>query len=127
MSEEREEKRTAAELLAEWRAAGRDVVAARSAAKVAELALVAAVEAEKAATEVEQAAKAALQAVDRALAAAARATAAAGEAAVAAHSTLEDAGGDKLDANHHVGVAEEAEREAEKSFHDAEAKGFPKK
>lgn len=127
MPVENEERKTAAELLAEWRAAGRDVVAARAGARVAELALVAAVEAEKAADEVEQAAQAALQAVDRARAAAARATAAASEAAVAAHSTLDTARGDKLRANHDVGVAVEAERDAEESFHDAEREGFPKK
>ncbi len=126
MPEGREGKKSAAELLAEWRAAGRDVVAARAAARVAELALVAAAEAESAAAEVEQAAKAALQAVDKALAAAARATAAASEAAVAAHSTLETAQADKLEANHGVGVAEQAEQKAEQSFHDAERKGFPK-
>ena len=127
MSEEREVRKTAAELLADWRAAGRDVVAARAGARVAELALVAAAEAELAAEEVEQAAKAALHAVDRARAAAARARAAASEAADAAHSTLADAQDDKLRANQVVGVAEGAERAAEESFHDAEREGFPKK
>ena len=65
-------------------------------------------------------------AVQRARAAAARAKPAAGEAAVTAHSTLAGAQGDKLRANHDVGVAVEAERDAEPSFHDAEQKGFPK-
>ncbi|HUH00254.1 MAG TPA: hypothetical protein VMQ83_13925, partial [Gammaproteobacteria bacterium] len=63
MSEQPEEKKSAAELLADWRAAGRDVVAARAGARVAELALVAAAEAERAVDEVEQAAQAALHAV----------------------------------------------------------------
>ena len=46
VSEESDEKKIAAELLADWRAAGRDVVAARAGARVAELALIAAAEAE---------------------------------------------------------------------------------
>lgn len=127
MSEESEENKSAAELLAEWRAAGRDVVAARAGARVAELALVAAAEAESAALEVEQAAEAALHAVEKARAAAARARTAAAEAAVAANSTLAEARSDKRRANHDVDVAEGAEKEAEESFHDAQRKGFPKK
>lgn len=126
MSQERNEKKTAAELLGEWRAAGRDVVAARSAARVAELVLVAAAEAESAALAVEQAANAALDAVGKARAAAARATSAAPEAALAANSHLSEAQGDKARANQDVVVTEDAEREAEEAFHDAERKGFPK-
>ena len=57
---------TAAELLADWRSAGRDTAAAHAAEKVAELALVAAAHAEEAANEVEVAAAAALEAVERA-------------------------------------------------------------
>src|SRR5439155_8977683 len=54
------EHKSAADLLADWRAASRDSVAAHTASHVAEMALTAAAAAEKAAKEVEAAAAAAL-------------------------------------------------------------------
>ena len=120
------ENRSAAELLAEWRAAGRDVVAARAAAKVAERALEAATAAEQAANAVDDAARGALDAVAKARALAATARSAANEAAHLAASILEGSTGDKARASQDVAVAERAEKQAEVAFHDAEAEGFPK-
>jgi uncharacterized protein involved in type VI secretion and phage assembly len=117
---------TAAELLADWRAAGRDAVAARAAAKIAAMALEAASSAEEAAAEVETAARAALMAVESARALAAKARHAASEAALAAAAMLEQAGGDKVRANHDVDIADQAEKEAAEAFHSAETEGFPK-
>jgi hypothetical protein len=107
------EAKSTADLLAEWRAAGRDTVAARAAANVAAAALEAAAAAEEAASQVEAAAKAALESVERARAAAERARLAAAQA-------LETAKGDKVKANHHVVVAEQAESDARDAFHEAE-------
>jgi hypothetical protein len=118
--------KTAAEMLAEWRAAGRDAVAARAAARVAELALKAAAAAEEAATEVEAAAQAAVESVERARSAATRAGVAALQAAEAASLALESAGGEKVRANHDVDVAEQAESEARDAFHHAEGEAFGK-
>ena len=66
MDEKPAQHGAAAELLAAWRAAGREAIAAHGAARVAELALTAAAAAEEAATEVEAAADAAVGAVERA-------------------------------------------------------------
>jgi hypothetical protein len=118
--------KTAAELLAAWRAAGRDSVAARAAAGVAELALKAAAAAEEAATEVEAAAEAAVEAVQRARAAATRARAAALQAAEASSLALESARGDKVRANHDVEEADVAESGARDAFHEAEGEAFAK-
>lgn len=126
MAEDRQEHRSAAELLADWRAAGRDTVAARAAAKVAARALEAASAAEAAAMAVDVAARAALDAVAKARALAATARLAATDAAQLAASILEEATGDKVRANHDVEVADEAEKDAADAFHTAEAKGFPR-
>jgi hypothetical protein len=109
-----------ADSLADWRSAERDTVAARSAARVAELALAAAVAAEEAAVEVEAAAASASEAVSRARSAAVRARQAAAQAAEAANLSLTGAQGDKARANHDVEVAEQAEETARDRFHDAE-------
>jgi len=90
------------------------------------MALEAAAAAEAAATEVEVAARAALESVENARTLAAKAKSAAAEAAQLATSILKDAGGDKLQANHVVEVAEQAEKEAGQAFHRAEGEGFPK-
>ena len=126
MAEDREGHKSAAELLAAWRAAGRDTVAARAAAKVAERALEAATAAEAAATAVDVAARAAQEAVARARELAATARSAAIEAAELAASILEEAAGDKVRANLDVEVADEAEKEAAHDFHHAQAEGFSK-
>ncbi|HET9497197.1 MAG TPA: hypothetical protein VFP83_02620 [Candidatus Limnocylindria bacterium] len=114
---EKKEKR-AAELLADWRAASRDTVAATGAAKVAEMALVAAAAAEEAALEVEEAADAAVDAAERARRASGRAKTAAAEAAKAATWALETAKGDKVRASQGVKAAAQAESEARDLFHD---------
>lgn len=116
---------TAAELLADWRSAGRDTVAAHAAEKVAEMALVAAVHAEEAANEVEVAVGAAMEAVGRAQSAASRARVAALQAAEAAHSTLTTAEGDRARAGQDVQEAEAAEAEAQERYRGASEKGFP--
>jgi hypothetical protein len=114
----------AAELLSKWRAAGRDTVAAQSAAEVAGLALAAARAAEEAAVETEGAAQSAAEAVERALNAAAKAKKAAAAAARAAHILIAGAEGDKVRANHDVDVAQTAEDEAGKEFKQARDRGF---
>src|SRR5689334_9972789 len=126
MPERDEPHKSAAELLAEWRAAGRDAVAAKAAARGGTLALTAAEAALQAANEVETAAGAALQAVDLARAAATRAKTAAGEAAATAADALAEAQGDKADANRHVELAEAAEKLAGEAYHEADRQGFPK-
>ena len=114
------ESKSTAELLADWRAAGRDTVAARAAAHVAALALGAAAAADEAATEVEVAAQAALESVEKARYAASKARQAANQASEAAQLILEGAKGDKVRANHDVEVAESAETDARDAFHRGE-------
>ena len=126
MSQKPEQHHAAGELLADWRAAERDTLAARDAANIAALALAAAEAAEEAATEVEAAAEAAAEAVDRARTAATRARRAAAEAAEAAMTALTSAQGDQVRARLTVTDAEAAEGQARDRFHDAESKGFPK-
>jgi hypothetical protein len=116
----------AAELLAEWRAAGRDTAAAEAASEVARLALEAAQAADEAASETEAAASAAAAAVDQALKAAASAKRAAEHAANAAHILLASAEGDKVRANHDLEAAREAESKTRQEFHDSELQGFPR-
>jgi hypothetical protein len=120
MPDDAKEVRTAAQLLADWRAASRDTVAAVGAARVAEMALTAAALAEEAALAVDEAAQAALEAVERARAAAARARSTAVEAAGAAILALEAAKGDQARAGQDVEAAEHAETEARDRFHRAE-------
>lgn len=114
--------RSTAELLAEWRAAGRDSVAARAAAHVAAMALEAAVAAEDAANEVEAAARTALDSVEKARSAVGKARQAATRAADAAALLLAEAQGDKVRANHDVEVTERAESDARDAYHEAETK-----
>ena len=117
---------SAADLLADWRSAGRDTAAAHAAEKVAEMALVAAAHAEEAADEVALATAAALEAVDRAQIAANRARAAALQAGEAAHLALTSARGDRVRASEGVQDAEAAEAEAEERYRGASEKGFPR-
>lgn len=126
MKERPKKPDTTADLLAGWRSAERDSVAARDAAHIATLALVAAEAAEEAATEVEAAADAAAEAVEKARAATARASRAASEAAEAAKTALSSAQGDKVRANHVVVEAEQAEGEARDRFHHAESDAYAK-
>jgi hypothetical protein len=120
------EHKSAAQLLAEWRAAGRDVTAAMAASHVAELALAAAEAAEEAATAVQRAADAALSAVEHARDAAGGAQRAATLAAEAAQLASASAEGDKARAEVVVTQAQAAEAEAGERFHDAEEHGFPR-
>ena len=120
MPESSDPVRSTAELLAEWRAAGRDSVAARAASHVAGMALDAAVAAEEAANEVEAAAKAALDSVEKARSAAGKARNAATQAAQAAALLLAEAQGDKVRANNDVELTERAESEARDAYHAAE-------
>ena len=119
--------KSSAQLLAEWRAAERDTVAAGSAAKVATLALEAATAAVEAAEEVEAAARAAAEAVERARAASDRARKAAMQAAEAAHLAFATAEGDEVRANVQVEKAEAAEQAARDRFHTAQDKDFDRK
>jgi type II secretory pathway component HofQ len=118
--------RKATELLASWRAAGRDTAAAKAASAVASLALEAAKAADEAAAETQAAASAAPSAVDQALKAAASAKRAAEHAANAARILLASAEGDKVRAKHDLELAEEAEDKTREEFHDSELQGFPK-
>jgi hypothetical protein len=124
VAEDKSRHETAAELLAGWRAAERDTIAATSTSKVAALALEAATAAEEAAEEVEAAASAASEAVERARSAAVRARKAAAQAAEAAHMALATAEGDKVRANHELEKAEEAETAARDRFHEAQTHDF---
>jgi hypothetical protein len=124
MSDQPTRPSTASDLLATWRAAERDTVAAHGAARIAELALIAAASAEEAATEVEAAAAAALEAVNKAREAASRARSAAAQAAEAAHLALVSAEADKTQTNHDVAVAQQAEAGARGRFHAAEEAAF---
>jgi hypothetical protein len=91
---------TMAGLLADWRAAGRDVVAARAAQAVAALALKSAAGAERAAVQTQKSAPAALSAARQAQPAAASAQKAATQAAEAARLVSAMAERDKVAANH---------------------------
>ena len=117
-----DEDKTAAELLADWRAAERDTIAAGQGSKVATLALEAAAAAEEAASEVEMAAAAATEAVERARSAAMRARTAAAQAATAAHLALATAEGNQLRANQDLESAQHAESAARDRFHEAQNK-----
>ena len=121
-----EHEHEAADLLADWRAAGRDTAAAEAASEVANLALEAATAAEEAASETEVAAMAAASAVDQALKAAASAKRAAERAAYAARILLATAEGDKVRATHDLEAAKEAEDRTRREFHDSELQGFPR-
>lgn len=117
---------TAAELIADWRAAGRDTAAAKAAAEVADLALVTARTANQAASEAEVAAHMTAEAAQRALEASTSAKRAAVGASEAAQHFLSIAEGDKVRADYVVEEAEAAEEEAGDRFHKAQQRGFTK-
>jgi hypothetical protein len=112
-------KGSAADLLANWRAAERDHAAAVESAGVADLASEAAERAAHAARETADAAKLSLEAAQRADKAA-RETADAADVLSAATSR------EKAAANEAVSSTRAAETEAMDAFHEAQRKGFPK-
>jgi len=112
-------KGSAAELLANWRAAERDRAAALDTATTASLAVEAATRAAHAARETAAAARLSLEAAQRA-AMAARETADAADVLSAA------AVRERAEADEAVTSAESAEIEAKGVFHDAQRKGFPR-
>ena len=122
----KDDQTSAAKLLGDWRAAGRDTIAARDAASVAAAAIATARAAEDAAVAAEEAAHGAMDAVNRAKEAAALARKAADQASQAAVMLTASSEGDQARANQAVTVAEKAEAEAATRFHAAEGKGFPK-
>lgn len=126
MAEKDQRLGTMAGLLADWRAAGRDVVAARAAQAVAALALKSAAAAEKAAVQTQKSATAALSAARQAQSAAASAQKASTQAAEAARLVSAMAERDKVAANHAAEEAGDIEDAARERFHAAEAKAFPK-
>jgi hypothetical protein len=107
------------ELMAEWRAAGRDVKAAEAAATIADHAL-------EAARAAEESAKAAAESVELALAAAQSASTAANQAAQAARTFLVTAEGDEARAREEVDRAGQSEVDSGKRFHDAQDVKFRK-
>lgn len=120
MAEEASRKRgTAAELLSEWRAAERDLVAAQDTLDVATLAATAAGEAVVAARETSEAAELSQQAAQRAQMSAAR-------TAAAADVTARVASKDQKSATASLESATQAESDAADRFHEAERQGFPK-
>lgn len=125
MAKDRSEPK-ASELLGDWRAAERDVAAARTARSIAELALESATAAEEAAVETEKAAQMAVEAARSAQAAALNAKRAATHAAEAALLLTAGAEGDRARADQAIGRAESAESVARTRYDDASKKGFPK-
>ena len=126
MAEQPEKHESASELLADWRSAERDTIAARTASRIATLALAAAEAAEEAANAVEAAASSAAEAVETARGAASRARRAAAEAAEAAQLAFASAEGDEARAGVDVQKAEATETAARDAFHKAEDQRFPK-
>ncbi len=118
---------SAAELLADWRSAERDLVAAHDAASVAARAVAAATAAEESALEAEVAAREATDAAARAKEAAERAKLAASSAAEAAQTAATTTEEDQARADRMVLASEQAELDARDRFHEAEKKGFPKR
>jgi hypothetical protein len=112
-------KGSAAELLSAWRAAERDRAAAEDSANVAELASVAAAEAERAATETATAARLSLEAAQLAELAARRTADAAKIVAATTKRQSADAGTALID-------SQGAEEVAKAAFLDAQKQGFPK-
>ena len=120
MAEEASRRRgTAAELLSEWRAAERDLVAAQETLDVATLAAAAADEAVIAARETSEAAELSQQAAQRAQMSAAR-------TAAAADVTARVASKDQKTATTSLADATQAEADANERYHAAEREGFPK-
>jgi hypothetical protein len=112
-------KGSAADLLADWRAAERDHAAAIESASVASLAAAAAERAAHAARETADAAKLSLEAAKRA-------ERAAHETADAADVLSAAAGKDRSMAGDALTAAGAAETKAKDAFHEAQRKGFPK-
>ena len=110
---------TAAELLGDWRAAERDVVAARDSASVAVLAVSAAVVYRVGPTF-------SFVASLRCCVAATRAQQSARRTSDAAEITAQAAKGDLTNAREALRVAGEAETAAADRYHEAEREGFPK-
>ena len=110
---------TLAELMADWRAAGRDVKAAEAAATIADQAL-------DAARTAEESARAAAESVERSLAAAQSASTAANQAAQAARIFLVTAEDDEARAREEVERAGRSEVDSGQRFHDAQNEKFRK-
>jgi hypothetical protein len=117
---------SASELLADWRSAERDSLAAHEAASVAARAVTAAAAAEEAAVEAESAAREATDAAARAKEAAERAKTAASQAAEAAQVAATTTEEDQARADQTVVAADHAEADARDRFHKAQEGGFPK-
>lgn len=117
---------SASELLADWRAAQRDSVAAQVAASVATRAATAAATAEEAAAEAALADREATDAAARAKEAAERAKTAATKAAEAAQRAAATTEVDQARADQSVVETAEAETEARDRFHAAQKRGFPR-
>lgn len=113
-------KPTAAKLLGGWRAAERDLAAARETASVAELASAAADVAQVAAEETGEAARMSSEAAKRAEHSANRTAEAAGIASRAAHA-------DVVDTRAALRTASDAEVAAGDAFQSAQRDGFPKR
>ena len=112
-------KPTAAALLGDWRAAGRDLVAARDTASVADLAASAAEVARVAAVETGESAKLSSEAAQRAVKSATR-------TAEAAEITSRAANSEMADSRASLQGASDAEVAAGEAYHSAERDGFPK-
>jgi hypothetical protein len=117
---------SAEELLADWRSAERDSVAAHNAASVAARAVSAAATAEEAALEAESAAREATDAAARAKEAAERAKTAASQAALTAQQAADTTEDDQAKADQTALDADHAEGQARDRFHAAQDDGFPK-
>jgi hypothetical protein len=107
------------ELLAGWRGAQRDSIAARNAAEVARRAMKAAVEADEAATEAQEAAHLAVMAADKATEAARKAKRAAIQVLEDGRLLLASAQGDVARAEIEVRDADAAEKRAHRRFNEA--------
>jgi hypothetical protein len=112
-------KGSAADLLADWRAAERDHAAAIESASVASLAAAAAERAAHAARETADAARLSMEAAQRA-------ERAARETADAADVLSAAAGKERSIADDALTAAGAAETEAKNAFQDAQRKGFPR-
>jgi hypothetical protein len=110
---------SAAELLGDWRAAERDLVAAQDAADVATLAATAAQVAVVAAHETGEAARLGAEAAQRAQMSASR-------TAEAAEMTARAARRDQTSTAETLADSTRAEKDAGDAYHDAEREGFPK-
>lgn len=119
-------RRSAGELLANWRGAERDSAAAETAASLAKLVLDNAMAVEEAATATKQAADAASEASQRAIELSKQARKLAMLAAETAQMQLSEAEGSRARSNHATTAAHEIEAETRQEFLDAQSEGFPK-